>query len=234
MPERKGVDLKSPYIEIVYADDDLLVVNKPSGVLSSPGKTQDNSVFTRVLESDQRVSGPVLVHRLDMDTSGLMLLAKNRANHKHLQQQFEKRRVRKRYRARLSAPAQALGGRIHLPLRLDIDNRPMQIVCDQYGKVSTTLWHRCSSSNNCDIALYPLTGRTHQLRVHLSSSRGLGIPIMGDRLYGADSTYAVQKLTPGFQTLTSAGIRLMLHADYLEFLHPQTEQTMRISCPAPF
>lgn len=236
------VDSKLPLISIVFEDADLLVVDKPSGVLSCPGKSQDNSVLTRVLHSEHGVCGPALVHRLDMDTSGLLLIAKSRDCHRHLQQQFEKRKVRKRYKARLASPVEALGGRIHLPIRLDIDNRPTQIVCLRFGKESTTLWHRCDISNPFDIALYPLTGRTHQLRVHTSATQGLGIAVAGDRLYGAKTNtldgQCYSELQPhlqphlGQQKIHSN--RLMLHADFLQFMHPLTGQMMSITCPSPF
>lgn len=236
------VDSKLPLISIVFEDADLLIVDKPSGVLSCPGKSQDNSVLTRALHSEHGVCAPALVHRLDMDTSGLLLIAKNRDCHRHLQQQFEKRKVRKRYKARLASPVEALGGRIHLPIRLDIDNRPMQIVCFRFGKESTTLWHRCNINNPRDIALYPLTGRTHQLRVHTSATQGLGIPVAGDRLYGGNANtpdeQSCSELQPYLQPhLSQQSIgrnRLMLHADFLQFMHPRTEQMMSIICPTPF
>jgi len=147
----------------------------------------------------------------------LMLLAKNRATHRILQQQFEKRQVGKRYRARLERQPEGLGGRINVPLRLDIDNRPHQIVCFEHGKGAITAWHKASQATN-DVVLYPLTGRSHQLRVHLADPAGLGIPIRGDRLYGSSDT----------------GERLMLHADFLSFYHPEDGSRVRYSCPAPF
>lgn len=208
----------------------MLVVNKPSGMLSQPGKTQDGSVLTRVLNSDRELHGPVLVHRLDMDTSGLLLLAKTRHIHRTLQQQFEKRQIRKRYRARLEHAVHALGGRIHLPIRLDIDDRPTQIVCRDYGKPSTTLWHRTIKTDAHDITLYPLTGRTHQLRVHTSAPEGLGIAISGDRLYGA-AKLRQQNLSAS-QTVSRN--RLLLHADFLQFRHPETLLMQTVVCPAPF
>ena len=173
-----------PDLPVVFEDEAILVVNKPSGMLSQPGKTMDGSVLTRVLDSGRDLHGPVLVHRLDMDTSGLLLLAKRRNIHRALQQQFERRQVRKRYQAQLESPVAALGGLIRLPIRLDVDDRPRQIVCYEHGKASTTLWHKRQINDPYAITFYPLTGRTHQLRVHAASEAGLGSPIACDRLYG--------------------------------------------------
>jgi len=223
-----------PNLPVLFEDEHLLVVNKPSGMLSQPGKTEDGSVLTRVLDSARKLHGPILVHRLDMDTSGLLLLAKNRNVHRALQQQFEKRQVRKRYIARLEQATGALGGRIHLPLRLDIDNRPTQIVCHQYGKHSTTLWHRTDADDACAIALYPLTGRTHQLRVHTSSSQGLGIAIRGDRLYGTAARQLVQNSSGTQPVPTLSEERLQLHADFIEFIHPERQLPQTVVSPAPF
>lgn len=177
--------LDIPGLPIVHEDETLVVVDKPSGMLSQPGRTVFDSVVTRVQQARPESTGPMLVHRLDMDTSGLLLLAKTRNAHRTLQQQFEHRRIGKRYIARLVRPPAAMGGRIHLPLRLDIANRPHQIVCHVHGKSSTTLWHRCSLDDPHRICLYPLTGRTHQLRVHMAHPAGLGTAIRGDRLYSS-------------------------------------------------
>jgi tRNA pseudouridine32 synthase/23S rRNA pseudouridine746 synthase len=195
-----------PGLPVVFEDEALLVVDKPAGLLSQPGRMVSDSVLSRVLQARPDAHGPVLVHRLDMDTSGLLLLAKNRQVHRCLQQQFEHRRIGKRYLARLSGVPQALGGRIHLPLRLDVDDRPRQVVCRKYGKSCTTLWHHASGSDPQCIWLYPLTGRTHQLRVHMAHPSGLGIAIQGDRLYQVHHNEE----------------RLMLHARFLAFDHPDT------------
>ena len=207
-----------------------MVVNKPSGMLSQPGKSMDGSVLTRVLESGRELHGPVLVHRLDMDTSGLLLLAKRRDIHRALQQQFEKRQVRKRYQARLERPVAALGGLIHLPIRLDVDDRPRQIVCREYGKASTTLWHTSQRGDPCAITFYPLTGRTHQLRVHAASPAGLGSPIAFDRLYGTQNQHE-ENLS---RALLVQPARLALHADFLQFEHPMLHRPQSVYCPAVF
>ncbi len=217
-------------LPIVFEDDAVLLVNKPSGMLSQPGKTCDGSVLSRVLDSERSLHGPVLVHRLDMDTSGLLILAKTRNIHRSLQQQFEHRMIKKRYKAVLERPVNALGGRIDLPIRLDIDNRPRQIVCPEHGKESTTLWHRNSLENLAAVAFYPLTGRTHQLRVHAASTSGLGNPIKGDRLYGGQCQ-CKQNPSPDHPVPEQ---RLMLHAEYLQFEHPLTQCLVGVRCPAPF
>lgn len=210
-----------PGVPVVFEDDSLIIVNKPAGLLSQPGKHIKDSVSVRVAEAIDSETEPVLVHRLDMDTSGLLMLAKNRDAHRSLQQQFEKREISKRYRAELIAAPDGLGGRIHLPLRLDIDNRPTQIVCHEHGKKATTVWHRDSNAGVNSIVLYPLTGRSHQLRVHMADPAGLGIPIKGDRLYGK----APHDLPTD---------RMMLHADFLSFNHPSTGMRRSVVCSAPF
>ena len=218
-------------LPVVYEDEHLIVVDKPSGMLSQPGKSVDGSVLTRVLDSNRDLHGPVLVHRLDMDTSGLLLLAKTRSVHRKLQQQFEHRQVGKRYQAILEHPVAGLGGRIHLPVRLDIDDRPRQIVCRDHGKASTTLWRRTDRQDPCRVSFYPLTGRTHQLRVHAASALGLGQAIQGDRLYGA-AAICEQQNSSAIKHVKMT--RLMLHADFLKFQHPHTLQELCINCPAPF
>lgn len=208
-------------LDLHYNDEYLLVVNKPTGVLSQPGKTVDGSMATRVRDAFPQATGPMLVHRLDMDTSGLMVFAKTREVHKALQQQFEHRKITKRYSAVLSDTPIGLGGRVLLPLRLDIDNRPVQVVCFKHGKLASTLW-RCvpdeamGGSLGTRVVFTPFTGRTHQLRVHAAHPLGLNSPIIGDRLYGKEAE------------------RLMLHADYLGFTHPVTGKSVQITCGAPF
>ncbi len=133
-----------------------------------------------------------------------------------LDKQFEHRHVSKRYRAILSREPQGMGGRIQLPLRLNIDNRPQQIVCSTHGKPSTTIWCRDATDNRCGVLLYPLTGRTHQLRVHMAHAEGLGVPIEGDRLYGSESQ------------------RLMLHSEFLAFDHPDSGERQSVTSLAPF
>jgi len=204
-------------LDIIFEDDYLLVVNKPSGVLSQPGKTMDGSIATQVAQAYPDATGSLLVHRLDMDTSGLLLLAKRRDVHRQLQQLFEKRLVSKRYVAILSKQPVGLGGMISLPIRPDIDNRPSQMVCHEHGKSSETLWRLLSNdSSSVRVLFQPVTGRTHQLRIHSAAKQGLNSAIVGDRLYGVE------------------GERLMLHASHLAFIHPVTRAPMRLKSAAPF
>lgn len=215
------MNTRIPGVPVVFEDDSLIIVNKPAGLLSQPGKHINDSVSVRVAEAINSELEPVLVHRLDMDTSGLLMLAKNRDAHRTLQQQFEKREIGKRYRAVLTGVPEGVGGRIHVPIRLDIDNRPTQIVCYEHGKKATTVWHRDPGAGANSLVLYPLTGRSHQLRVHLADPAGLGIPIKGDRLYGKASH-------------DRSTDRMMLHADFLSFNHPSTGIRCSVECPAPF
>lgn len=213
-------------LHVVFEDDELLVVNKASGVLSQPGKTRDGSAVTQVRSGWPDARGPLLVHRLDMDTSGLLVLGKTRRAHRHLQQQFEHRHIRKRYTALLERRPAAAGGVIRLPLMKDWEHRPKQQVDWAGGKPAVTVWACAddadsdafspthSYAEHCRVFLYPHTGRTHQLRVHMAT--GLGIPIVGDRLYGQPAT------------------RLMLHADRLQFEHPVTAESVVVRVDASF
>jgi len=204
-------------LDIVFEDEQLLIVNKPPGLLSQPGKTVFDSVSERVRNARPEASGSLLVHRLDMDTSGLLMLGKNRHAHRELQRQFENRTIGKRYHAVLERPVNGRGGCIDLPLRADIENRPRQIVCTEHGKRSISYWSDVSNSErgSC-VVLYPRSGRSHQLRVHLADRAGLDNPIRGDRLYGR------------------ADERLMLHASGIAFDHPETSQRLIIQIPVPF
>ena len=207
-------------LDIIFEDEVLLVINKPCGLLSIPGKETEDSVFTRIKKRYPKATGPLLVHRLDLDTSGLLLIAKNSDVHKKLQQQFIQRTIKKRYIAILSRPLNQTikhTGVIELPLRVDLDDRPRQIVCYEHGKQAKTHWELINrESETTRIYLYPETGRTHQLRVHMAHSTGLNTPILGDRLYG------------------KATDRLYLHAEKLSFIHPVTQVNTEIRSEAPF
>ena len=205
-------------LETVYEDDYLLVVNKPAGMLSVPGKTGQASVLTLLQERYPDATGPILVHRLDMATSGLLLAAKDKDTHALLQKQFEGRTVKKRYIALLEGIPQAEPkGFIRLPLRPDFDNRPLQMVCYEYGKPAVTRYEIMDTENDrTRIAFYPETGRTHQLRVHAAHPEGLNCPIVGDPLYGQPAD------------------RLYLHAERLEFRHPVDNRMLRIKKETPF
>jgi len=210
-----------PDLPVCYEDDDLLVIDKPSGMLSQPGKTVADSVATRVAAARPSATGPLIVHRLDMDTSGLLMLAKNPETHRALARLFETRAVRKHYIAELANTPDAVGGLIQLPIRRSYEDRPRQLVCFTQGKPSVTAWLRLkvksSTSNTCLIKLIPLTGRTHQLRVHAYHPLGLGIPIIGDRLYGLENQQ-----------------RLMLHAEFLSFVHPVSGNICEVFSSASF
>ena len=211
-------------LEIVHEDARLLVVDKPSGLLSQPGREVSDSVVERVGAARPRASGPLMMHRLDMDTSGLLVLAKDAEAHRLLSVQFERREVGKCYRARLERAPEGLGGRIDLPLRADADDRPRQRVCLEGGRASRTLWRRLPSggedaaARSADVLFFPHSGRTHQLRVHAADPRGLGAPILGDRLYGDEGSAP----------------RLMLHAERLAFAHPDDGRRIVCRAPAPF
>lgn len=195
-------------LPIVYEDEWLLVVNKPAGMLSVPGKLNRPSVESLVRQRLCNGKTPLIVHRLDMETSGLMVVAKTKEAHEQLQQQFENRQVEKQYIALLEG-IPAAGHRISLPLRADLLDRPRQVVDFEHGKTAVTDYEIVSIvDGGARVALYPHTGRTHQLRVHCAHPLGLGIPIVGDALYG------------------KAGSRLCLHAARLTFTHPATGQRL--------
>lgn len=204
-------------IETVYEDDFLAIVNKPAEFLSVPGINIQDSVYERMKQKYPNATGPLIVHRLDMSTSGIMLIAKNKEVHKLLQSQFIKRTVKKRYIALLNGLVQSNEGEIDLPLRVDLEDRPRQLVCYEYGKPAKTQWKIVSQNEDqTKIHFWPITGRTHQLRVHASHSLGLDCPIVGDDLYGTKSD------------------RLHLHAEWIEFKHPITREIVAFEVPAQF
>lgn len=210
--------MKTPAtLEILFEDEWLMVVNKPAGFLSVPGKEVADSVQQRIKQMRPEADGPLLVHRLDMATSGLLLIAKDPQTHKMLQSQFIKRTTRKRYVAVLDGLLKQERGVIDLPLRVDLDNRPQQLVCFEHGKSARTQWELIARENGkTRVAFYPVTGRTHQLRVHAAHPDGLNTPIVGDELYG------------------TAADRLCLHAESLEIVHPQTGEKVSFTAPVPF
>lgn len=204
-------------IEIVYEDDVLAVINKPAEFLSVPGKIISDSVYQRVKEMYPNATGPLIVHRLDMSTSGLMLIAKDEETYVKLQSQFIKRTIKKRYVALLDGVLQENEGFIDLPLRVDLDDRPRQLVCFEHGKKAQTKWEKIEIRDNKTLVyFYPITGRTHQLRVHASHELGLKTPIIGDDLYGKKAN------------------RLHLHAESLTFEHPITKEQITITKAAEF
>jgi tRNA pseudouridine32 synthase/23S rRNA pseudouridine746 synthase len=204
-------------LEIVFEDEHLLAVNKPAEFLSVPGKTILDSVQARVKAWYPDASGPLIVHRLDMSTSGLLLIAKSKDVHKRLQQQFLRRTVKKRNVALLDGELDQTSGEIELPLRVDFHDRPRQLVCYEYGKSAKTLWQIIKAKDGKTLVhFFPITGRTHQLRVHAAHHLGLNTPIVGDDLYGSISD------------------RLHLHAEQIEFVHPVTREAMILRVEAPF
>lgn len=203
--------------EIIYEDADLLVVNKPAGMLSVPGKEPGRSLIDRIQDLYPDSQEWMAVHRLDMATSGLLLLAKNKAVYQDLQAQFKNKIVQKRYVAWLDGIVSSTNGMISLPLSPDWMNRPRQMVNHTEGKPAQTRYEVLSRTDTrTRIAFYPLTGRTHQLRVHAASAEGLSTPIVGDELYGTPSD------------------RLYLHAESLDFIHPRTGIRIHVEKAAPF
>lgn len=217
-PMLKRMQVPSKNLEIVYEDPWLSVINKPAGMLSVPGKEDAVSVYSLMREQYPEADGPLTVHRLDMATSGLMLIAKTKRVHQNLQAQFKNRLVRKRYVALLEGIVPKDKGTVDLPLCLNPLDRPRQMVHTEHGKPAITDYQVLErlDGKRTRIAFYPRTGRTHQLRIHAAHPLGLHCPIIGDELYGEKAD------------------RLYLHAEYLEFTHPKTGETVRITKEAEF
>ena len=217
-PMLKRMQVPSQNLEIVYEDPWLSVINKPAGMLSVPGKEDAVSVYSLMREQYPEADGPLTVHRLDMATSGLMLIAKTKRVHQNLQAQFKNRLVRKRYVALLEGIVPKDKGTVDLPLCLNPLDRPRQMVHTEHGKPAITDYQVLErlDGKRTRIAFYPRTGRTHQLRIHAAHPLGLHCPIIGDALYGEKAD------------------RLYLHAEYLEFTHPITGETVRITKEAEF
>ena len=204
-------------LETVFEDDELIVIYKPNDFLSVPGIHIQDSVYSRIKQQVKDISGPIIVHRLDMATSGLLVLAKNKKAHKIIQSQFINKTVQKRYTALLDGIIAEDKGTINLPLRVDLDDRPRQLVCYEHGKPAETKWEVIERKNGkTKVHFYPISGRTHQLRMHASHSLGLNTPIIGDDLYGKKAD------------------RLYLHSDTLAFTHPTTKEKMKFHKKADF
>ncbi len=203
---------------ILYSDDDIIVVNKPSGLLSVPGRGPDNQ---ECLNSHLAADFPdaLIVHRLDMDTSGLMVLARSKESHRHLSRQFQERQTEKRYLAVCAGIPSQKQGWINLPMRCDWERRPLQMIDFKQGKGAQTQWQRLQQfSDRFLVELTPVTGRSHQLRLHMKS---LGHPILGDNLYADPASHTKSN-------------RLLLHAATLSFTHPTNGQWLEFTCPADF
>ena len=213
--------LKDGKMKLIYEEDTFAVIEKSSGFLSVPGRGEENydSVSSRVkVLFDDCIEQPA-VHRLDMDTSGLMVLARTKEAHRQLSIQFQERQTKKKYYALLDGKLKGDSGTIELPFRLDADNRPYQIYDEVHGKVGITKWRKLGYEEAFTRILFePITGRTHQLRVHSAHKKGLGIPIVGDPLYGNG---------------TENG-HLKLHAAFLEFFHPVTGALVSFTSNVPF
>ena len=207
--------------EIIWEDEHLVAINKPSGMLSVRGKS---GVLSAEEWAEKRYGvkfsngerEPMIVHRLDQSTSGILVIAKSKQAHQNLQQQFISRSVKKCYVALLDGVVEQAEGVIDLPMKLDYDNRPRQMVAPD-GKQAITHFKVIATENHrTRVRFYPITGRTHQLRVHSAHKQGLGIPIVGDDIYGV------------------ADERLFLHAEELEFTHPTSGERIKLNCRAEF
>ncbi len=204
-------------LEIIYQDDAMVVVNKPSGLLSVPGKTIKDSAYTRLQAMYPDVEGPFVIHRLDMATSGILVFALTKRANKSLQKQFMARGVKKRYMAMLEGVLNEPEGEISLPMRGDPDDRPRQLVCFEHGKHAETYWQLIEvKDGRSKVYMYPKTGRTHQLRVHSAHHMGLNMPMVGDGLYGEKAN------------------RLHLHAEMLELDHPYSKERMVFKAECEF
>ncbi|MCW8335674.1 RluA family pseudouridine synthase [Vibrio paucivorans] len=204
-------------LDILYQDEAMVIVNKPAGFLSVPGKHIKDSAYTRVQALFPDVEGPYVIHRLDMATSGLLVFALTKRANKSLQKQFITRSVQKRYVALIEGELSQNEGKVELPLRGDLYDRPRQLVCFEHGKHAETTWQVIDQyDGKTKLYLHPKTGRTHQLRMHCAHHLGLGMPIVGDALYGKKSQ------------------RLHLHAESLVLDHPYTKERMTFQADPEF
>ncbi|WP_420413391.1 pseudouridine synthase [Roseibium sp.] len=207
-----------PYLSVLHVDEDLLIVDKPSGLLSVPGKAQEHSDCIEV-RAQKTYPDARIVHRLDMDTSGVMVLAMNAVAHRHLGLQFERRKTEKTYLAEVWGQVSGDEGEVNLPLICDWPNRPKQMVCFENGKPALTKWQVLARGDQTSrLRLFPHTGRSHQLRVHMLA---LGHPIIGDRFYTDGEALA-------------ASSRLALHAESLTLHHPEGGERVRFETACPF
>jgi len=206
---------------ILHRDEWIVVIDNPGGLLAVPGRGPDkvDSASARLRAMLPAMIAQPAVHRLDLYTSGIMVFAMTAAAHRGLSEQFAGRQVEKRYTAVVAGIVRDAGGIIELPFRLDPDNRPRQIYDPVQGKTGITLWRKIEAKGETTrIEFTPLTGRTHQLRVHAAHPKGLGAPIVGDSLYGNGRD----------------GERMLLHASFLRFAHPSTGRTVEFSSTPPF
>jgi tRNA pseudouridine32 synthase/23S rRNA pseudouridine746 synthase len=208
---------KNSELKVLFEDDVLLAIEKPGDILSVPGKEITHSLSSLLKKQFPEIEGPGLVHRLDYETSGVMLVAKTLDIYKALQKQFTSRTIKKKYVAILQHSISLDYGKIDLPLRVDLYNRPRQLVCFKHGKKAQTEFKVLDrTKNSVRVSFFPITGRTHQLRVHAAHKSGLNSPIKGDSLYGASAE------------------RLFLHAEEIKFEHPVSGKIVTLLSPAPF
>lgn len=208
-------------VPVLFACESFVVVDKPSGLLAVPGRGPEGAdcVLARLRAALPAGAEPRSCHRLDMDTSGLMVIALNADAHRHVSRQFEVRAVAKEYEAVLTGEVRAHSGVIELWHRVDLDDRPRQIEDPVYGKQALTEWRLMNTAQGRSrVELVPLTGRTHQLRFAAAHPNGLGSPICGDRLYGDAATAS----------------RLLLHARRISFVHPVSGEQLTFYSPTPF
>ena len=233
-------------IKVLYRDESIVVVEKPSGLLSVPGRGPDKQdcVVSRVqwlFKELMHIEQPA-VHRLDMETSGILVLAFTEEAHRALNRQFEEGSVFKQYEAVLDGVPECVrsgvrSGTITLPFRLDPENRPHQIYDEEFGKEGVTDWQflRFEKGGRCRMLYTPRTGRTHQLRLHSADPHGFGVPIVGDALYGRQGPEGLESgQRPSCGAGLESGGRLLLHACRLELTHPVTGERMQFVNPSPF
>lgn len=205
-------------LTILFQDTDIIIVDKDSDLLSVPGRGPEklDSVYHRLTLQFEEVH---IVHRLDMATSGIIVFARNKEALRHLQQQFQHRQTEKSYQAIIAGRLTPTKGAINLPMRCDWPNRPKQMVCYEFGKKSLTRWRVMGyKDNSTRVELIPVTGRSHQLRIHCDA---LGHPILGDNLYGTPESQAATK-------------HLCLHAQSLTITHPNSLERLTFTSPVPF
>ena len=206
-------------IEYIYNDEQIIIVDKPANILSVPGRTPEKQdcLIHRV---QKRFPKARIVHRLDFSTSGLMVIAQNPESHRELSRQFQNRETEKTYVAKVYGCPDEPSGEVNLPLRCDLERRPLQIIDYQQGKTAQTFWQILERyEDSCRMELTPVTGRTHQLRVHMQA---LGHPILGDELYAHETAFAMAD-------------RLYLHAQELIITHPTDNNRLTfLSAIVPF
>ena len=205
------------HMKVLYEDEWLIIVDKPAGLMTASDDTAQDTLMSRVKKMRPDITGPGYVHRLDMATSGIVIVAKDKETHAAMQHLFETRQVKKVYVAMVEGSPRSIKGTISLPLIPNIEDRPRQMVDFVRGKEATTLYEVVGhSAGRIRLMLYPKTGRTHQLRIHMASPLGLGCPIVGDNLYG------------------HLGERMLLHARMVEFTHPWTSTTIVVRSEPDF